>query len=108
MKKETKYEEEKGEGRAFKDEPGCIRDTIRQKDSLVDQLEKEKENLQSRLETEFAKKEEKKRGTELKIKRDTLEKDNDSTEEGHKETDLKEKEAVVVIEPVLKYKIPKK
>ena len=54
------------------------------------------------------KKKKKKRGTELKIKRDTLEKDNDSTEEGHKETDLKEKEALVVIEPVLNYKIPKK
>ena len=45
MKKDRKHGEEKGEGRASKDEPGGIRDTIRQKDSVVDPLEKEKENL---------------------------------------------------------------
>ena len=45
MKKDKKHWEEKGEGSASKDEPGGIRDTIRQKDSVVDPLEKEKENL---------------------------------------------------------------
>ena len=49
MKKERKHEEEKEEGRASKDEPGGIPDTFRQKDSIVKQLEKEKENFQSRL-----------------------------------------------------------
>ena len=49
MKKERKQEEEKEEGRAPKDEPGGIPDTFRQKDSIVKQLEKEKENFQSRL-----------------------------------------------------------
>ena len=37
-KKEIKHEKETGEGSAFKDEPGVSRDTIRQKDSVVDQL----------------------------------------------------------------------
>ena len=46
MKKERKHEEEKGERRASKDEPGVIGDTIRQKESIVDQLEKEKDYLE--------------------------------------------------------------
>ena len=42
------------------------------------------------------------------LKKRTFWKENDTTKKGHEETDLREKEAVVVAELVRKYKIPKR
>ena len=89
-REERKHEEEKGEGRSSKDETEVTRDTIRQKDSIVDQLEKEKDNPQIRLETENESLQII-RDTELEVCWETLEKDNNSTIKGHEETKIEGK-----------------
>ena len=88
-KKDRKNEKEQGEENAAKDEPRILRDTIRQKDSVVNQLAKDKENLQIVLETES---ENQKiiRDIELEINKETLEKDNNTTRKGPEETEVKE------------------
>ena len=69
---------------ASKNEPGLLRETIRQQDSVVDQLEKE---IMSETESENLKTI---RDIELEINKETLEKDNNTTRKGPEETEVKE------------------
>ena len=66
-------------------------------------LKKEKESTEMKLENE---EEDLQKISELEsgTNGETMEKDNASTEEGLEETELKENESDVVVEPALKYK----